>query len=152
LSKVGEDLVVTFEKGKNYQQGEARCAVIVALPGVLNPVNVILTYVHRLRLVQKEENGLLFPSLTSSSKGDGVLKSAASYKAVLSPFKKAVVKAGVSVDASSYGLHSMRRGAATSAANNGASDHAIQKQMRVAVLPSRKSDQEMSKSDFYQTI
>ena len=62
--------------------------MIVALPGVLSPVNVILTYVHRLILIQKEENGLLFPSLTSSSKGDGVLKKAASYKAVLSPSRK----------------------------------------------------------------
>ena len=108
--------------------------MIVAQPGVLNPVNVIMTYVDRLRSVQKEANGLLFPSLTSSSKGDGVLETAASYKAVLSPFKEAVVKAGVSADASSFGLHSMRRGAATNAANNGASDHVIQKQMRVATV------------------
>jgi site-specific recombinase XerD len=132
VSKAGKDLLVTFQKGKTYQHGEARRAVIVALPGILNPVNVILTYVHRLKLIQKEENGLLFPSVTSLSKGDGVLESAASYKAVLSQFKKAVIKAGVSVDALSYGLHSVRRGAVTSAANNGAWDHSIQKQMRVA--------------------
>ena len=39
-----------------------------------------------------------------------------------------------SADASGFGLHSMRRGAATNAANNGASDHVIQKQMRVATV------------------
>ena len=32
----------------------------------------------------------------------------------------------------SFGLHSMRRGAATTATNNGVLDHVIQKQMRVA--------------------
>ena len=132
VSKIGEDLLVTFQKGKNYQYGEARRAVIAAQPGRLNPVNVILKYMHRLRAIQKTENGLLFPSVTSSSKGGGVLASAASYKAVLSQFKNAVIKTGVSMDAASYGLHSMRRGAVTSAANNGASVHAIQKQMRVA--------------------
>ena len=42
-----------------------------------------------------------------------------------------LVEAGVTDDPSSFGLHSMRRGAATSAVNNGASDHSVQKQMRV---------------------
>ena len=40
--------------------------------------------------------------------------------------------AGVTADPATYGLHSMRRGAVTSAINNGASDHTVQKSMRVA--------------------
>ena len=88
----------------------------------------------RLQSVHKATSGLLFPALTSSAKGDGVLQKPASYKAVLGLFKEAVIRSGVATDSSSFGLHSMRRGAATSAANNGASDHVIQKQMRVATV------------------
>ena len=134
ISKNKDDLVVTFLKGKTYQVGEARCAVIAAQTGVLNPVNVILAYMDRLQSVHKEANGFLFPTLTHSAKGDGVVQKPASYKAVNELFKKAVVDSKVAIDASNFGLHSMRRGAATSAANNGASDHIIQKQMRVSTV------------------
>lgn len=131
VSKNKDDLVISFLKGKTYQHGEARCAVIASQPGILNPVTVILKYMDRLQTVHKAADGLLFPALTFSAKGDGVLQKPASYRAVLKLFKAAVVESGVAADSSSYGLHSMRRGAATTAANNGASVHVIQKQMRV---------------------
>ena len=62
-----------------------------------------------------------------------MLDKPASYDCVSSQFKEAVVAAKVSTDASSYGLHSMRRGAVTAAVNSDSvSDHAVMKQMRVA--------------------
>ena len=108
--------------------------MIAGQPGILNPVTVILRYMDRLQSVHKAADGLLFPALTYSAKGDGVLQKPASYRAVLHLFKAVVVESGVAADSSSYGLHSMRRVAATTAANNGVPDHVIQKQMRVATV------------------
>ena len=76
-------------------------------------------------------DGFLFPALCSSAARDSVLDSLASYESVLKQFKLVLVEAGVTGDPSSFGLHSMRRGVATSAVNNGASDHSVHKQMRV---------------------
>ena len=125
------DLIVTFKKGKNFQHGEARRSVIAGQPGSFNPVTVILSYMERLGKVDKSPDGFLFPALRSTSKGDGVLPRPASYNSVMRQFKEAVVAAGVAADPADYGLHSMRRGAVTSAINNGTSDHCVQKQMRV---------------------
>ena len=55
-------------------------------------------------------------------------------RSVLKQFKLMLVEAGVTDDPASYGLHSMRRGAATNAVNNGATDHSVQKQMRVSSM------------------
>ena len=85
----------------------------------------------KLRAINKGVDSRLFTALRSTAAGDVVLDRSASYRSVLKQFKLVVVEAGVTDDPSSYGLHSMRRGAATSAVNNGASDHAVQKQMRV---------------------
>ena len=125
------DLLVTFRKGKTYQMGEARMSVVAAQPGLLNPVKVISVYMDRLKAVHKVTDCLLFPALSSTAAGDSVLDRPASYESVLKQFKLVLVEAGVTDDPSSFGLHSMRRGAATSAVNNGASDHAVQKHMRV---------------------
>ena len=61
-----------------------------------------------------------------------VLEEAATNYCVRNQFKKVVVEAGIRSEASSFGLHSMRRGGATAAVNKGASDHAVMKQMRVS--------------------
>ena len=132
ISKDKGDLVVTFRKGKTYQFGEARQSVVAGQPGLLNPVKVISAYTDRLKSVSKVADCLLFPALRSSARGDAVLDRPASYESVLKQFKAVVVEAGVTADPSSYGLHSMRRGAVTSAVNNGATDHAVMKQMRVS--------------------
>ena len=131
----GSDLVVSFTKGKTYQYGEARSSVIAGQPQLaINPVEVVKQYVARLGRVQGQgEGGLLFPSFRCTSLGYSALDKAASYDCVNNQFKEAVIAAKVSPDASSYGLHSMRRGAVTAAVNSDSvSDHAIMKQMRVA--------------------
>ena len=132
VKKIQGDLLVTFKKGKNFQFGEARKSVIAGQPGPKNPVTVILSYMDRLATVDKSVDGFLFPALRSTSAGDSVLARPASYNSVLRQFKEVVTAAGVSADPSTFGLHSMRRGAVTAAINNGATDHAVQKQMRVA--------------------
>ena len=133
VSKEGHNLLVLYEKGKTYQMGEARLAVMAGRPDTaLDPVKVVLAYIDRLSKTPGNKKGLLFPALHSSAKGDRALDKPASYKAVLSQFKVAVVEAGVTTDPSTFGLHSMRRGGVTAAVNAGASDHAVSKQMRVA--------------------
>ena len=131
VTKDKGDLLVKFAKGKTYQFGEARMSVVAGQTGPLDPVKVISIYMDKLRAVDKSLYGRLFPALRSTAAGDVVLDRPASYRSVLKQFKLVVVEAGVTDDPSSYGLHSMRRGAATSAVNNGASDHSVQKQMRV---------------------
>ena len=132
VKKIQGDLLVTFKKRKKFQFGEARKSVIAGQPGPKNPVTVILSYMDRLATVDKSVDGFLFPALRSTSAGDSVLARPASYDSVLRQFKEVVTAAGVSADPSTFGLHSMRRGAVTAAINNGATDHAVQKQMRVA--------------------
>ena len=132
VKKSQGDLLVTFKKGKNFQYGEARKSVIAGQPGPKNPVSVILSYMDRLATVDKSIDGFLFPALRSTTNGDSVLARPASYDSVLRQFKEVLLEAGVTADPSAFGLHSMRRGAVTAAINNGATDHAVQKQMRVA--------------------
>ena len=131
VTKDKGDLLVMFAKGKTYQFGEARMSVVSGQAGSLDPVKVISLYMDRLREVNKGLDSRLFPALRSTAAGDMVLDRPASYRSVLKQFKLILLEAGVTDDPSSYGLHSMRRGAATSAVNNGASDHSVQKQMRV---------------------
>ena len=127
------DLVILYEKGKTYQHGEARMAVLASQPKMaLNPVDVVRAYIKRLQSVGASQESFLFPSLRCTSGGYVVLEEAASYDCVRNQFKEVVVDAGIRSEASSFGLHSMRRGGATTAVINGASDHAVMKQMRVS--------------------
>ena len=129
----GADLVVIFKKGKTYQFGEARMAVIAGQPqAIIDPVTVILSYMKRLRGVSGSKDTYLFPAFRNKGKCDAVLDKPASYKSVLAQFKEVVVEAGVVTSPATYGLHSMRRGGVTTAINNGAPEHVVQKQMRVA--------------------
>ena len=133
VHKQGHNLVIQFEKGKTYQYGESRTAVMAGQPDkVLNPVRVVLAYMKRLSKTPGNSGGLLFPAVSVSAQGDRALNKAASYNAVLRQFKELVVEAGVATDPAAYGLHSMRRGGVTEAINAGASDHIVMKQMRVS--------------------
>lgn len=133
VSREGDNLVILFKKGKNFQFGEARMSVISGdKDAVINPVDVICQYMDRLREVKGNSSGLLFPALRSTCKGDSSLDKPASYSAVLNQFKSIIKEAGVASDPSVFGLHSMRRGGVTAAVNGGASEHFVQKQMRVA--------------------
>lgn len=135
IQKEGPNLVVTFKKGKTYQFGEARVAVMVGRPEeLLDPVRVVLSYMDRLDTVSGNTNQLLFPAVASSAKGDRSLDRPATYKSVLKQFKELVVEAEVAIDTSTFGLHSMRRGGVTEAINAGASEHAVMKQMRVSTV------------------
>lgn len=127
-----EDIVVNFPKGKQYQYGESRAAVILDQPQLkINPVFVIKFYLRKLQELGKGSQ-LLFPALRTRGKKVGLLNFAASYDCVLKQFRKYAEKAGIAGSPKDYGLHSCRRGAVTTSANNGCDDHTIQKQMRVA--------------------
>ena len=133
VSREGDNIVILFKKGKNYQHGEARMSVITSeKDAVVNPVNIICQYLDRLKGVTGNSKGFLFPALRSTCKGDSSLDKPASYSAVLSQFKSIIKEAGVASDPSVFGLHSMRRGGVTAAVNGGADEHFVQKQMRVA--------------------
>ena len=131
----GEDVVITFSKGKTYQFGEARQSV---MPGIsteaeaVTPVGVLKGYVDRLKLIEGNKSLWLFPGLRMV-KGELVsLNKPASYDAVAKDFKKVVKEAGlVASNGGEFGLHSMRRGAVTEAVNAGADEHSVMKQMRV---------------------
>ena len=133
--KLGEqDLVIDFLKGKQYQHGEARLGMMPQQPNlVLDPTRVLRVYVARLEIVfHVSKNSWLFPSFSSFKGQLRVLAKAASYDCVRRQFKTEVEGAKLAGKAADYGLHSMRRGGATGAINNGCSDHQVMKQMRVS--------------------
>ena len=126
------DMVVVFPKGKQYQYGEARESVMLSVPSMeVNPVEVVKIYLRRLSELDNVA-GLLFPSFRYSGKHLVALGKEASYDCVLNQFKSFAGKAGISGKPEDYGLHSCRRGAVTTAVNNGCDDHTVQKQMRVS--------------------
>ena len=109
--KDGGNLIVMFPKGKNYQYGESRMAIITGDSTLMiNPVRVINVYMSRLEGVAGNKGGLLFSALASSSKDDLSLDKPASYDTVLKQFKSLVKEAGLSTSPAEFGLHSMRRG------------------------------------------
>ena len=132
--KIGEvDLVVEFMKGKTYQYGESRLGAMPAQPQLaVDPVAVVKVYVRRLGELGAAGSSWLFPTLSALNGKLRILPKAASYGAVRKQFKAALEGAGVSGKVADYGLHSMRRGAASGAVNNGCDDHTVMKQMRVS--------------------
>ena len=96
IMEKGQDLVVTFAKGKQYQFGESRTSVMAGNSSRnvrLDPVGVVKLYMRKL----KEKGGLgpnqkLFPALT----GKMAFEQPASYGAVRSQFKYWVRRAGLS--------------------------------------------------------
>jgi integrase len=127
------DFSINFLKGKQYQYGEARLGMMTSQPQLaINPVRVLQAFLERLRALGAGDESWLFPSLSSSVNSAFLLNKPASYNCVLKQFKAIVVEAGVEGTPGDYGLHSMRRGAATFAKNNGCDDHTVMKQMRVA--------------------
>ena len=110
--------------------------MIVGDPSLaINPVSVILEYKALLKKVPANESHLLFPALASSKTGIRSLNKPATYDCVQNQFKALVKEVGLSMDASEFGLHSMRRGGATAAVNAHADKHYFQKQMQVARAP-----------------
>lgn len=135
LEFVGDDVVVTFCKGKTYQMGEARKSVMPGGSqgqGEVSPVSVLKAFLTRLELLEGNEGSWLFPGLRSQRGTLLSLNEPASYEAVARDFKKVVGEAGlVASNGGEFGLHSMRRGAVTEAVNAGADEHFVMKQMRV---------------------
>ena len=102
-------LIVTFKKGKTYQFGEARMSDITSrTEAAVNPVEVICCYMNRLKKVQGNSKGFLFPALRYTRNGDLSMNEPATYKAVLDQFKSIVKEAGVASSPSAFGLHFMR--------------------------------------------
>ena len=132
LMEEEEGMVVKFPKGKQYQFGEAREGVMLNQPDlVVNPVEVLKKYVSELSTVGNSTS-LLFPSFRYVGHKLVSLQGAASYDCVLKQFKTLAKKAGIAGKPEDYGLHSFRRGAVTTAVNNGCDEHTVMKQMRVA--------------------
>ena len=92
----GQDLVVTFKKGKQYQFGEARTSVMAGDSGKnekLDPVGVVKTYMALLvQKVGRNPNQCLFPVLT----GKTAWRKPAAYSVVRSQFKFWMQRAGLS--------------------------------------------------------
>ena len=121
MHRDGDNLIVMCPKGKTYQFSESRMADITGNATLMiNPVQVIRVYMSRLEGVSGNKSRLLFPNLTSSSKGDLSLDKPASYDSVLNQFKSLVREAGLSTNPADFGLHLMRRGGVTAAVNGGA--------------------------------
>ena len=136
VQEVGGDLVVVFKKGKTYQMGNARKSVIPSLQEVearLDPVQVIKVYMNRLTKMNGGNlSGWLFPALRVVQRREVVLDKAATYHCVRKQFLLYVQEAGIKdSEGGEFSLHSMRRGGVSAAANAGAADHLIMKQMRV---------------------
>ena len=128
----GQDLLILFPKGKQYQFGEARMGVMTSQPQLaVNPVHVVKVYVQKLK-TYPGAGEVLFPTLRCQGKQTFRLGKPASYDCVLKQFKLYAKDAGISGSPKEYGLHSCRRGAVTTAVNNGCDEHTVQKQMRVA--------------------
>ena len=129
----GKDLIIQFTKGKQYQYGECRSGVIVdQWFGSINPVKLLLSYVSRIKCLDGNADKWLFPSFGFKGRKLVVLNEPASYDCVANQFKLFGGKCGLDHSIEDYGLHSFRRGAVTTAVNNGCSEHVVQKQMRVA--------------------
>ena len=75
---------------------------------------------------------VLFPTLRFQGKHTFRLGKPASYDYVVMQFKFFTNDTGISSSPKEYRLHSCRRGAVTTAVNNGCDEHTVQKQMRVA--------------------
>ena len=126
-------LVVMFNKGKQYQMGESRQGVLPDQPLLaVNPVEVVKVYIRRLKELDGNDTGFLFPAFASRKGVLTCLPRVASYESVLHQFKNFANKLGLEGSPADYGLHSFRRGAVTHSINNGCVDHVVMKQMRVA--------------------
>ena len=131
LEEEGDDLVVLFPKGKQYQFGEARESVILSQPHLdLNPVEILRHYLGRIKTFSNVK--LLFPALKCRGRKVGLSDVPVSYDCVLKQFKRFAKIGKITGSPQDYGLHSCRRGGVTTAINNGCDEHTIQKQMRVS--------------------
>ena len=133
---LGTPVKVLFKKGKTYQMGEVRSAVISGRPcSNLFLVSLLDSYVERLKELPGNDDCWLFPGVRWEGGKFGTLASLnkpVGYNVVVQGFKKACEEAGLTrTDGSSLTLHSLRRGAVTIAANEGVAEHETMKQMRV---------------------
>ena len=134
----GTTVSVNFPKGKQYQMGEARSSIIVDQPQLsISLVKVLKFYTKKLKSF-KASNDILFPSVRVSGSSTTILQHAASYDCVRNQFKRFAAAVKIEGKPEEYGLHSMRRGAASAAVNNGCDDHVVSKQMRVGVSTVRR--------------
>ena len=131
LEEEGDDLVVLFPKGKQYQFGEARESVILSQPHLdFNPVDILRHYLGRIKTFNNCK--WLFPALKCRGKKVELSDDPVSYDCVLRQFKRYAKIGKITGSPQDYGLHSCRRGGVTTAINNGCDEHTVQKQMRVA--------------------
>ena len=133
LEEDGDDLVVLFPKGKQYQFGEARESVILSQPHLeFNPVEILRQYLGRIKTFSNVK--WLFPALKCRGKKVGLADVPVSYDCLLKQFKKFAKISNITGSPRDYGLHSCRRGGVTTAINNGCDEHTVQKQMRVSSM------------------
>ena len=128
---------ITFEPGyvrlfidhsKTDQHNEGREVLIAKIGSFACPVGVLRSYMKRARVTK----GFIFRPL-QSTRGTHVLRKAdksISYSTLRSDMLKALADLGL--DKSKFGLHSLRRGGATQAANAGVSDRLFKKHGRWA--------------------
>ena len=122
-------MVIQMHKSKNDQLRRGNEVVISELPSSACPVSLLKRYLDKF-LMTPNSRDLIFKPI---SKGKGFCKLVSpdkpiSYSCIRDGFRRDLKNIGV--DPSKFGLHSLRSGGASSAANNGINDRIFQRHGR----------------------
>ena len=122
-------MVIQVQKSKNDQLRRGNEVVISELSSPACPVSLLKRYLDKFRIPPNSQD-LIFKPI---SKGKGFCKLVSpdkpiSYSCIRDGFRRDLKNIGV--DPSKFGLHSLRSGGATSAANNGINDRIFQRHGR----------------------
>ena len=122
-------MVIQVQKSKNDQLRRGNKVVISELPSSACPVSLLKRYLDKFRFPSNSQD-LIFKPI---SKGKGFCKLVSPHKPIRyscnrDGFRRDLKNIGV--DPSKVGLHSLRSGGASSAANNGINDRIFQRHGR----------------------
>ena len=122
-------MVIQVHKSKNDQLRKGNEVVISELSSSACPVSLLKRYLDKFRIPPNSRD-LIFKPI---SKGKGFCKLVSpdkpiSYNCIRDGFRRDLKNIGV--DPSKFGIHSLRSGGATSAANNGINDRIFQRHGR----------------------
>ena len=122
-------IVIQVQKSKNDQLRRGNEVVFSELSSSACPVSLLKRYLDKFRIPPNSRD-LIFKPI---SKGKGFCKLVSpdkpiSYSCIRDEFRRDLKNIGV--DLSKFGLHSLRSGGATSAANNGVNDRIFQRHGR----------------------
>ena len=125
-----DHLSIYLSKSKCDQHREGHNVLIARLDSQYCPVAFVENFLAKCKFdVLNDKDSYLIPRLAKTDDGHKVFKDKGiSYSAIHKAFKNAI--SNIVDDKSNYGLHSLRSGGASAAANNNISDRKISKQGR----------------------